>query len=126
MATASTEECGTAARRRWLIMAAMGGVIGVILLDETVVGVALPKIRHDLGLSQVAEHWVVNAYLLVFACLSAAGGSALPVSGGGFFDVFLASACLTLAVLALTWRYVTRDAPADHAGGGIPVPGMRG
>ncbi len=74
MTTVSTEERVAPAHRRWLIMAAMGGVIGVILLDETVVGVALPTIRHDLGLSQVAEHWVVNAYLLVFACLAAVGG----------------------------------------------------
>ncbi|MCP4329773.1 MAG: MFS transporter [Alphaproteobacteria bacterium] len=52
----------------------MGGVVGLILLDETVVGVALPTIRHDLGLSLVASHWVVNAYLLVFAGFAAAGG----------------------------------------------------
>jgi MFS family permease len=60
--------------RKWWILAAMGGVIGLILLDETVVGVALPTIRTDLGMSQVAAHWVVNAYLLVFAGLAAAAG----------------------------------------------------
>ena len=52
----------------------MGGVLGLILLDETVVGVALPTIREDLGMSQVTAHWVVNAYLLVFAGLVIAGG----------------------------------------------------
>jgi hypothetical protein len=35
--------------RKWWILAAMGGVLGLILLDETVVGVALPTIREDLG-----------------------------------------------------------------------------
>lgn len=56
------------------MLAAMGGVIGVVLLDETVVGVALPTIREELGISQLAAHWVINAYLLVFAGLAAAGG----------------------------------------------------
>ena len=52
----------------------MGGVIGVVLLDETVVAVALPTMRMDLALSQVSAHWVINAYLLVFAGLAATGG----------------------------------------------------
>lgn len=61
-------------RRKWWVLAAMGGVLGLILLDETVVGVALPTIRDDLGMSQVTAHWVVNAYLLLFAGLVVAGG----------------------------------------------------
>ena len=60
--------------RRWWILAAMGGVLGLVVLDETVVGVALPTIRDELGMSQVAAHWVVNAYLLVFSGLAAAAG----------------------------------------------------
>jgi MFS family permease len=52
----------------------MGGAVGLILLDETVVGVALPTIREDLGMWQVTAHWVVNVYLLVFAGLAAAAG----------------------------------------------------
>jgi EmrB/QacA subfamily drug resistance transporter len=59
---------------KYLILGAMGGVIGIVLLDETVVGVALPTLREDLGLSQGTAHWVVNAYLLVFAALAATGG----------------------------------------------------
>ena len=38
------------------------------------VGVALPTIRRDLGMSQVTSHWVINAYLLIFTSLTAAGG----------------------------------------------------
>jgi MFS family permease len=44
------------------------------MLDETVVGVALPTLRSDLGMSEVAAHWVVSTYMLVFACTAAAGG----------------------------------------------------
>ncbi|MEM7123941.1 MAG: MFS transporter [Pseudomonadota bacterium] len=61
-------------RRKWWVLTAMGGVMGVILLDETVVGVALPTMRHDLAMSEATSHWVINAYLLVFAGLAAAGG----------------------------------------------------
>ncbi|MCG8545751.1 MAG: MFS transporter [Alphaproteobacteria bacterium] len=60
--------------RKWWILSAMGGVLGLILLDETVVGVALPTIQRELGLSVVGGHWVINSYLLVFAGLTAAGG----------------------------------------------------
>ncbi|USG60531.1 MFS transporter [Sneathiella marina] len=60
--------------RKWWILGAMGGVMGIILLDETVVGVALPTIRNDLGLSDSLSHWVINAYLLVFTGLAAVGG----------------------------------------------------
>lgn len=52
----------------------MGAVLGIVVLDETVVGVALPTMVRDLGLGVVTSHWVVNAYLLVFAGLAAAAG----------------------------------------------------
>ena len=67
--------------RKWWILAAMGGILGLILLDETVVGVALPTIRRDLGLSLVNGHWVINAYLLVFAGLTAAAGKFSDIIG---------------------------------------------
>jgi EmrB/QacA subfamily drug resistance transporter len=60
--------------RKWWILCAMCGAGGLILLDETVIGIALPTIERDIGMSMVAGHWVVNAYLLVFAGFAAAGG----------------------------------------------------
>lgn len=60
--------------RKWWILAAMGGVLGIVVFDETVVGVALPTIDNELGLTLSESHWVVNAYLLVFAGLAAAAG----------------------------------------------------
>ena len=41
---------------RWWILGAVGGVLGMIVLDETVVGVALPTIRLDLAMFQVASY----------------------------------------------------------------------
>jgi EmrB/QacA subfamily drug resistance transporter len=60
--------------RRWWILGATAGVLGLSVFDETIVGVALVKIRSDLAMSQVASHWVVNAYLLTFTCFVAIGG----------------------------------------------------
>lgn len=60
--------------RKWWVLAAMGAILGVILLDETVVGVALPTIQVDLDMSEVVSHWVVNIYMLVLAGLAAAAG----------------------------------------------------
>lgn len=63
-----------ASNRRWWVLAAMGAILGVILLDETVVGVALPTIQSEIGLSSLGAHWVVNIYLLVLAALAGAAG----------------------------------------------------
>ncbi len=60
--------------RKWWILASMGAILGVILLDETVVGVALPTIQVDLDMSEVASHRVVNVYMLVLAGIAAAAG----------------------------------------------------
>ena len=67
--------------RKWWILIAMGAVGGLILLDETVVGVALPTIREHLGMSSVASHWIVSAYLLVFTGFAAAVGKIGDVIG---------------------------------------------
>lgn len=52
----------------------MSGVLGLIVLDETIVAVSLPTISKDLGLSHAGTHWVVNAYLLAFTCAVAVAG----------------------------------------------------
>ena len=60
--------------RRWWILIAMGAVGGLILLDETVVGLALPTVRHDLGMTQTGSHWIISAYFLVLTAFAAACG----------------------------------------------------
>ncbi len=66
----------------------MSGVLGLVVLDETVVGVALATIQRDLAMSQVASHWVVNAYLLTFTCFVAIGGRLGDSLGHHGFFVF--------------------------------------
>ncbi len=56
-------------RRRWLALYVLCTGMLMIVLDATVVNVALPTIQHDLGFSQSNLAWVVNAYLIAFGGL---------------------------------------------------------
>src|SRR5215218_3184280 len=53
-------------RNRWLALGVLCLGDLMIVLDVTIVGVALPSIREDLGFSETSLAWVVNAYLLTF------------------------------------------------------------
>jgi EmrB/QacA subfamily drug resistance transporter len=68
-------------KNRWGVLAAMGLTLGVVVLDETIVGVALPSMERDLGMSTLSGHWVVNAYLLVLTGLAAVAGKAADLVG---------------------------------------------
>jgi EmrB/QacA subfamily drug resistance transporter len=61
-------------RTRWfaLLILCLGDLM--IVLDVTIVGVALPSIRNDLGFSESELAWVVNAYLIVFGGFLLLGG----------------------------------------------------
>lgn len=60
--------------RRWLALLVLCGGSLMIVLDSTIVNVALPSIRQSLGFSQSALAWVVNAYLLTFGGFLLLGG----------------------------------------------------
>jgi EmrB/QacA subfamily drug resistance transporter len=61
-------------RARWLALYVLCLGDLMIVLDGTVVNVALPSIRDDLGFSQTSLAWVVNAYLLTFGGFLLLGG----------------------------------------------------
>src|SRR5579883_3032129 len=61
-------------RRRWLALIVLCFGSLMIVLDSTIVNVALPSIRQDLGFSQTTLAWVVNAYLLTFGGFLLLGG----------------------------------------------------
>jgi EmrB/QacA subfamily drug resistance transporter len=64
----------TTGNRKWWILATMTGALSMVLIDETVVSVALPTIQRDLHMSPSGLQWVVNSYLLTLACCVAVGG----------------------------------------------------
>jgi EmrB/QacA subfamily drug resistance transporter len=61
-------------RSRWLALYVLCFGDLMIVLDSTIVNVALPSIRADLGFSQASLAWVVNAYLLTFGGFLLLGG----------------------------------------------------
>jgi EmrB/QacA subfamily drug resistance transporter len=61
-------------RKRWLALVVLSLGVLMIVLDTTIVTVALPSIRADLGFSETALVWVVNAYLLTFGGFLLLGG----------------------------------------------------
>src|SRR5437764_8074188 len=86
-------------RTRWLALYVLCLGSLMIVLDMTVVNVALPSIRQDLGFSRTSLAWVVNAYLLTFGGFLLLGGRLGDVYGHR--RLFLAGITLfTLASLA--------------------------
>src|SRR3954447_16495729 len=54
---------------RWVALIVLCVGMLMIVLDATIVNVALPSIQHDLGFSQPTLAWVVNGYLIAFGGL---------------------------------------------------------
>jgi EmrB/QacA subfamily drug resistance transporter len=61
-------------RKRWLALLVLCLGDLMIVLDSTIVNVALPSIQEDLGFSKTSLAWVVNAYLLTFGGFLLLGG----------------------------------------------------
>jgi EmrB/QacA subfamily drug resistance transporter len=61
-------------RRRWWPLYVLCAGVLMIVLDTTIVNVALPSIREDLGFSETSLVWVVNAYMLTFGGFLLLGG----------------------------------------------------
>jgi EmrB/QacA subfamily drug resistance transporter len=61
-------------RRKWWTLAAVSFGLFMIMLDNTVVNVALPSIQQDLGTGLSQLQWIVTGYALTFAALMLIGG----------------------------------------------------
>jgi EmrB/QacA subfamily drug resistance transporter len=62
------------AQRKWWTLAAVSFGLFMIMLDNTVVNVALPSIQRDLGADLSSLEWIVTGYALTFAALMLIGG----------------------------------------------------
>src|SRR6476619_6702879 len=60
--------------RRWLILGTVGLAQLMVVLDATIVNIALPSAQQALGFSTVDRQWVVTAYALAFGSLLLFGG----------------------------------------------------
>jgi EmrB/QacA subfamily drug resistance transporter len=61
-------------RRRWLILAVIGVAQLMVVLDATIVNIALPSAQRALGFSTTNREWVITAYALAFGGLLVVGG----------------------------------------------------
>ena len=61
-------------RRKWLTLGAVSFGLFMIMLDNTVVNVALPAIQGDLGVGVSQLEWIVAGYALTFAAFMLLGG----------------------------------------------------
>lgn len=65
---------GTADRRRWLVLATVALAQLMVVLDATIVNIAMPSAQADLGFSDNDRQWIVTAYSLAFGSLLLLGG----------------------------------------------------
>src|SRR5499427_9028053 len=84
---------------RWLALLVLCLGDLMIVLDVTIVGVALPSIRADLGFSEASLAWVINAYLITFGGFLLLGGMLGDLLGHR--SVFLAGVAVFTAASAV-------------------------
>jgi EmrB/QacA subfamily drug resistance transporter len=83
---------------RWAVLALLGVAQLMVVLDATIVNIALPSAQHDLGFSTDSRQWVITAYALAFGSLLLLGGKLGDLFGrkwtfiGGLIGFSLASA----------------------------------
>jgi EmrB/QacA subfamily drug resistance transporter len=100
-------------RSRWIALYVLCAGVLMIVLDATIVNVALPTIQQDLGFSQADLAWVVNAYLIAFGgLLLLAGRLGDLISRRGMFLVGLVVFCAASLMCGLAqsqeWLVIAR------------------
>jgi EmrB/QacA subfamily drug resistance transporter len=77
----ATRPAGPRADRAWLVLSLACACQFTVILDASIVNVALPSIQRGLGFTPTGLAWVVNGYLLTFAGFMLLGGRAADVVG---------------------------------------------
>ncbi|GGS07239.1 MFS transporter [Streptomyces humidus] len=72
--TGAEQEPSAASARKWWILAVVALAQLMVVLDATIVNIALPSAQADLGFSDGNRQWIVTAYALAFASLLLLGG----------------------------------------------------
>ena len=78
---AGSSRAASGPNRRWWILGVVGLAQLMVVLDATIVNIALPSAQRDLGFSIADRQWVVTAYSLAFGGLLLLGGPLLDLFG---------------------------------------------
>src|SRR5688500_18398166 len=72
--TTTASAASSTSSRRWLALALIAAAQFIVIMDTSIIGVALPKMQADLGFSPQDLSWVFNAYVVAFGGLLLLGG----------------------------------------------------
>ena len=117
-------------RRKSLVLAVLCGVLFLDGLDVSLVGVALPSIKRDLGLTDSQLQWVVSAYVLGYGGFLLLGGRTADLLGrrktllvalGVFSGASLLGGLVSDPTLLLVARFVKGAAAAFSAPAGLSI-----
>lgn len=111
--------------RRWLALGLLGAAQFMLILDITVVNVALPHIGADLGLTRTSVTWVVTTYTLLFGGLMLLGGRLADLFGAHrvlFAGLATFTAASLLAGVADSGALLIAGRAAQGAGAALMSP----
>jgi EmrB/QacA subfamily drug resistance transporter len=72
--SSTPQPAGSRDSRRWLALGLIAAAQFMVIMDTSIIGVALPEMQHDLGFSPQGLSWVFNAYVVAFGGLLLLGG----------------------------------------------------
>ena len=117
--------------KRWKALALLCAAQFIVILDTSIIGVALPAIQSDLGFTDEGLSWIFNAYVIAFGGLLLLGGKLADVFGArrifmiGFAILTTASAVAGLAesqTVLLVGRAIARGRCGAYRTGGADHP----
>ena len=112
-------------RRRWVGLVFISVAVSLIIVDSTIVNVAVPSIVEDLGISSTEVQWVQEAYTLVFASLLLLFGSLADRFGRKrlmLVGVVVFAGSSVLAALAPTGELLILARLVQGVGGAMILP----
>ncbi|MBB4699558.1 MFS transporter [Sphaerisporangium siamense] len=101
--------------RRWRALIVLAAAQFMVIMDTSIIGVALPDIQRDLGFTQSGLQWVFNAYVIAFGGLLLLGGRLSDLLGAR--KVFVAGWVILIAGSAVA--AAAGDAWVEIAGRGV-------
>src|SRR5919108_4336808 len=116
-------------KRRWLTLGVIATAQLMVVLDVTIVNIALPSAQEDLGFSDDARQWIITAYALAFGSLLLLGGRLGDLFGrkwtfiGGLLGFAVASA---VGGLAGTFGVLVGARAAQGVFGAVLAPSALG